>query len=148
MGLPTGFSGAAGCILLAAVVRKEAQISPRSTRLGLLSHAVIPLMIEILHDFMYQNPRNDDSIVFLGSRRISVINSIMQGFESFHFPAEPASAPPCEALHQLHAALRLQIAQSSSYSHILLQAPLLSMYIYMYMCVYIYIVDINIYKYT
>ena len=32
-------------------------------------------MIEILHDFIYQNPRNCGSIVYFGSCRISIINS-------------------------------------------------------------------------
>ena len=40
--------------------------------------AVVRLMIEILHDVVYQNvpnPRNCGSMVYIGSCRISIINS-------------------------------------------------------------------------
>ena len=35
----------------------------------------IMLMINILHELIYQNPRNCGGIVFLGACRISIINS-------------------------------------------------------------------------
>ena len=53
----------------AAGIRKR--LSPRNLLWALL------LMIEILHDFVYQSLGTDGSSVYVGSCRISIINSSM-----------------------------------------------------------------------